>query len=525
MAFKNPFRRSGAMQVPTANGTSRAAVIPERRADNSISIQPTPAKRPPHSGMRIFQAAGTGRMESSWSATPTTVDSWIYQHWSSLVARSREQAENADHYRKFKQLVRDNVAGPKGFDLQAAVKDPNGAPDVLASSAIEDAWARFRKKGNFDVTGTYSGADADRLVATSTAVDGEIIAIKRYGRDLNEFGFAIQFIDPVLLNPTHFESLGNGNFVRHGIEFNSNGKAVAYYFRKFDERQVGYVQTYGAGSCERIPAENVIHIFLPEILNQKRGLPWGRTSLSRLRMLSAFEDAAITNARVGAAKMGFFKDLDANNDDEEDNIPMDAEAGVFENIGNREFVDWSPQFPDQSIDPFTKTILRSISSGLGVSYNNLASDLTSVNFSSIRQGALDEREVWKGIQEWQIEWWCIPVFEAWLERALLSGSITVMGKPLKFERLDKYKGVTFQGRRWAWIDPSSEMAANEKAIALRIKSRSEVVRETTTRDPVDVWEECAREDKEMAALGVKPLPTPGSPAPTPPPPDNSNQNA
>ena len=470
--------------------------------------------------MRIFQAANSGRLEASWNATPTTVDSWIYQHHASLVARSREQAENADHMRKFKQLVRDNVAGPKGFVLQAAVKDIGGNPDTLASKAIEDAWERFRKKGNFDVTGTYSGVDADRLVATTSAVDGEIIAIKRYGLDLNEFGFAIQFVDPVLLNPTHFENLGNGNHIRHGIEFNSNNRPVAYHFRKFDERQMGYIN-YASQGYDRVLAENVIHVFLPEILNQKRGLPWGRTALWRLRMLSGFEDAAITNARVGAAKMGFFRDTDAENDDD-DAIRMDAEAGVFENIGNREFVQWNPQFPEASIDPFTKTILRSISSGLGVSYNNLASDLTSVNFSSIRQGALDEREVWKGIQEWQIEWWCVPVFEAWLSCALLHLSIKVNGKPLKTERLEKYKGVTFQGRRWAWIDPSSEMAANEKAIALRIKSRSEVVRETTTRDPVDVWEECAREEKEMELLGVKPLPTPGSPPPLPDPAPNEN---
>ena len=48
-----------------------------------------------------------------------------------------------------------------------------------------------------------------------------------------------------------------------------------------------------------------------------------------------------------------------------------------------------------------------------------------------------------------------------------------------------------------------------------VKSRSEVVRETTTRDPVDVWQECAREEAEMKALGVKILPSPGSPPPLP----------
>lgn len=487
--------------------------LPPKRAqevDATVSIQPTPARRPTPTGKRIFQATASGRLEQSWTATPTSVDSWIYQHWSTLVARAREQAENNDHATKFVQLCRDNIAGPKGFTLQAQVKDPNGTPDTLASDSIEDAFARFSKRGSFDVTGTLSRSDAERMICSNIPIDGEVIAIARYGSDLNEFGFAVQFADPVLLNPMHYEELRNGNTIRHGIEFNPNGKPVAYHFRRMDERQVGYIQSYGANTYDRVPAENVCHMFLPEKIGQKRGLSWMRTALWRLRMLGGFEDAAVVNARVGAAKMGFLRDPDAQND-VDDEIPMEGDPGTFEDIGNRELVSWNPQFPDAAIDPFTKSLLRSIASGLKVSYNNLASDLTSVNFSSIRQGALDEREVWKGLQEMLIGQWCEWLFDRWLQRALLAQAITVANKPLKFERLEKYRAVTWQPRRWAWVDPGSEVAANEKAVAMKIKSRSEIIRETSGRDPDDVWSEISREDKDMAALGVKPDLMPGSP--------------
>jgi len=475
---------------------------------------PAPQRRSAPTGKRIFQAAGNGRLESSWAATPTSIDAWIYQHLMTLVARSREQAENNDHGKKFVQLVRDNVAGPKGFTLQAQVKDPNGTPDILASNAIEDAFARFSKRGHFDVTGSLSRTDAERLLVANLAIDGEVIVVARYGRELNEFGFAVQFVDPVLLDPTHYQVIGNGNVIRHGIEMNANGKPVAYHFRQMDERQVGYISSASAGTYDRVPAENVRHIFMPEKIGQKRGLPWMRTALWRMRMLSGFEDAAVVNARVGAAKMGFFRDPEGQND-EDDDIPMEGDPGTFEDIGNRELVQWNPQFPDQSIDPFTKSLLRSIASGLNVSYNNLASDLTSVNFSSIRQGALDEREVWKGIQEMLVGQWCDWVFEKWLERALLAQSVTVANKPLRFDRIEKYRAVSWQPRRWAWIDPSSEVAANEKAIAMKIKSRSEIIRETSSRDPADVWDEISREDKDMAAVGVVPELMAGSPGAAP----------
>lgn len=514
-----PFFRRSRELAPVNPVQAMTALPPKRSAEPSITVAPEGNRRPIHSGKRIFQAAGTGRLEASWTSTPTSVDSWIYQHWSTLVARSREQAENNDHAKKFVQLCRDNIAGPKGFTLQAQIKDPNGQPDVLASNAIEDAFERFSKRGVFEVTGTMSRSSAERMIASTLPVDGEVIAVARYGKNLNEFGFAVQFIDPVLLRPNHYEDLGNGNTIRHGIECDSNGKPVAYHFAKMDERQAGYIQGYGAGTYDRVPAENVCHIFLVDKVGQKRGLGWMRTALWRLRMLGGFEDAAITNARVGASKMGFFRDPDAESGDVED-IPMEGDPGTFEDIGNREFVEFNPQFPDASIDPFTKSLLRSIASGLNVSYNNLASDLTSVNFSSIRQGALDEREVWKGLQEELVSQWCDWLFERWLQRALLAQAITVAGKPLKYDRIAKYRAVSWQARRWQWIDPSSEVAANEKAIAMRIKSRSEVIRETSSRDPSDVWDEISREDKDMAKLGIKPEAMPGSPNPQP----NPNQD-
>jgi lambda family phage portal protein len=503
--------------TPEAPRPVMTALPPRRSAEGNVSITPTPDKRIPMK--RIMQAAGTGRLEQSWTSTPTTVDSWIYQHWNTLVARSREQAENNDHAKKFVQLCRDNIAGPNGFVLMANIKDPNGAVDKLASDAIEDAFKRFSKRGKFTVCKGLSRQATERLIAATLPKDGEFIAIARYGKNLNEFGFAIQIIDPVLLDPTHYVDLGNGNTIRHGIEFDSNGAPVAYHFRKMDERQMGYI-TGMTRDTDRVPAENVCHVMLPEIVGQKRGLPWMRTALWRMRMLGGFEDAALVNARVGAAKMGFFRNQDGD-DVEADELPLDGDPGTFEDIGNREFVQFSPQFPEQTIDPFTKSMLRSIASGLNVSYNNLASDLTSVNFSSIRQGALDEREVWKGLQELLIEQWSEWVYDRWLQRALVANAITVAGKPLRFDRLEKYRAVSWQGRRWGWIDPQAEMAANEKAIAMRIKTRSEVIRETSGRDGGDVWAEFSRDDADMASFGVTPEPPPGSPM-TAPPPNNSN---
>jgi lambda family phage portal protein len=469
-------------------------------------------------GERHFaDAAQNNRLTSSWAVTPTTVDSYIFQHWNSLVARSRDQAEKSDHARKFLQLCRDNIAGPTGFTLQAQVKDPSGAADTLASDAVESSWAEFSKRGAYEITRSMSRADVERLIVTTVARDGECFAVKRRSKNLPH-GLAIQLVDPVALDPTHFETLNNGNKVKHGIEFNEDEQPVAYWFRDWDERQVGYVLGTGK-KYQRIAAEDVIHVFVVECIGQKRGLPWTRTALFRMRNLAAFEDAAIINARVGASKMGFFKRTDADPEDTDD-LPMDAEPGVFEDIGDREFVQWSPQFPEQSIETFTRSCLRSISVGLGVSYNNLAGDLTSVNFSSIRQGALDEREVWKGLQQFFISAWCEQVYPEWLQMALLMEKIRVPARgggsiALPFSKIDKFKQVAFTGRRWSWIDPKAEVDANAVAIGQKLVSRSEIIRQMGG-DPDDVWAEIQREDATLEAMGIVPDLMPGSPAPAQP---------
>jgi lambda family phage portal protein len=146
-------------------------------------------------------------------------------------------------------------------------------------------------------------------------------------------------------------------------------------------------------------------------------------------------------------------------------------------------------------------MLRGFASGWGVAYNNLANDLEGVNFSSIRQGKLDERDNWKDLQEWLIEQLIEPVFEAWLPRQLLAGRIKVNGKPLKAERLDKYRNVSWQPRRWEWIDPRADMDAAERSVQNLIDSPSQVIR-NQGRDPQTVWRELARDIEAMKAAGI-----------------------
>jgi capsid protein len=59
-----------------------------------------------------------------------------------------------------------------------------------------------------------------------------------------------------------------------------------------------------------MPADEIIHVFVPEFAEQVRGVPWMYAALLNLVHLGAFEEAAVIAARIGAANMGFIESPD-----------------------------------------------------------------------------------------------------------------------------------------------------------------------------------------------------------------------
>jgi hypothetical protein len=140
--------------------------------------------------------------------------------------------------------------------------------------------------------------------------------------------------------------------------------------------------------------------------------------------------------------------------------------------------------------------LRGVATSLGISYNTLSSDLEGVNYSSIRAGLLDEREVWKGLQRYLIEHFCEPLFSAWLEVELLTGRLG-----LPFEKKWKFDVPEFQGRRWSWVDPKKDM----EAAILAVRSGQTSLRKIASdsgQDIYDIARSIAADNELFASMGV-----------------------
>lgn len=480
-----------------------------------------PAQAPRRMGMarlrahaqRMFKSAEVSRLDK-WDTQPLTPDDYISRQLRILVARSRNAWANNDYAKNFVRLVRQNVVGATGIMLQAQFRKVRGSQlDKPLNDALEAAWKEWSKPENCDVTGKLSLWKIQRLVMNTTARDGEFIVRMIFGADAGPWGFALQLIDPMRLPPDYdVARLANGGFIRHGIEFNRYGRALRYHFGSTDESDSTYYQIGGRGYIT-VPADEIIHGFLEDFVGQRRGLPWMATSLGRLHNLTGFESASLANARAGANMMGFIEwaegmGPECDDGDEVGDVAntIDAEPLSFHELpAGASLKEFKPNYPNGEYAIFNKTALRGVAAGLGVSYNNLVGDLENVNFSSIRQGTLDEREHWKDLQTWLIETLLQRVYAAWLPRALLAGRIAIGSKAVSASRLNDLKMVSWQGRRWQWIDPRADVDAAVTSKNNMLTSPGQIIREGG-RDPMEVWNETASDLREqidaMVAHGI-----------------------
>ncbi|RLA21872.1 MAG: phage portal protein [Gammaproteobacteria bacterium] len=480
----------------------------ERSAGNS-SASVAGISRPPRLKKRAYAAAETGNLTHSWATVSRTSDQVIFQNLRILRARSRDQYEGNDFARRFVEMVKTHVVGSDGFVLQAQIVGRDGKPDEAANKAVEQNQKEWARAKYSHAAGQLHFNDLTRLIVGSLPVDGEVIIRRRLGPKFGRYQYALQLIDPELLDVTYNIDLKSGRQIRFGIEYDEDDRPQAYYFKKSSS------QFYTSGSSTddytRVPANEITHLYVVERVGQRRGIPWLATPLLRMQMLDGYSEAALIAARVGASKAVYYKsdpEADASMAGvatlEEDGLLIDEVDPGSANLlpPGVDIAAYDPTYPNNDFEPFVKAQLRSIAAGLGVSYHKLANDLTDVNYASGRLGELEDREIWKRLQQWIIESFLRPLYEDWLAMQLKLGTLTVQtaegGRPLKGDP-EKYEKVRFQGRRWQWTDPLKEANGNRINLENYLTSPQRVLRESGF-DPDEIlneWDQWLAKLKEL----------------------------
>lgn len=444
------------------------------------------------------------RVFKGWDSMSHSIDYYLKEDLTNLRARSRALVRKNTYGKRFVEIMKSNIVGPDGIKVNAQKLDTRGKPDKRSNNAVEMAWKDWCQN-HADYFGKASFCELQHMAVACAAQDGEFLFEKIQG---GKYGFQLKAIDAELLDTEKHTPTKNGE-IRMGVEYNRNGQVVQYWFR---ERN--HAGDYSTGKTYSIRADRIIHCFSPLYPDQSRGIPWTHAALEATKHLEKYQEGAIVNARASANTFNVIKSKagdeyvgDEDGSSYGEGVTLDnVEPGTTIDIGDREIESIDPNYPHQMFDAFVKANLRSIASGLGISYHSLSNDLEGVNYSSIRAGVLEDRELFKSYQNWLIRCFMRPVFEEWVDMAYLSGQIILPGGNPVSEPPSKYKAAAYQPRRWAWVDPQKDMTANQMQVDECMKSRSQVIREQGD-DPESVWAEIAADKEKMSALGIAPVKT------------------
>lgn len=433
--------------------------------------QPAPSRR------RGYNGAQYNRLVADWITASTSMDAEIRKDLRRLRDRSRDLVRNNDFARSAQRAITNNVVG-QGVNMQASVKMRRGGRmDDAANGAIEAGWSKWKRKEYCHTAGVLSFNDIERQLLDAMPESGEIFVRKiKQSFGGGRVPFSLEIIEADRLDVDLNEMAKNGNEIRMGVERDSWGRPVAYHFKTDHPGDYPFGANAVANKTVRVPASDVIHLFKQERPGQTRGVPWIASAIMKMHHLQGYTEAEVIAARAEACRMGFITspEDDTMSDGQQDNQDVaNFEPGLIQRLLPGEtFQDSKPNRPGGQYEPFVRAMLHSLAAGLGVAYSTLSRDYSQANYSSGRLALLDDRDNWRVLQSWLIENFHRPVFEEWLDLAVLSGELDLPGYEANPEA---FRAVRWIPRGWQWVDPAKEMAAYKDAVRCGFTTVSDVI--------------------------------------------------
>lgn len=471
-------------------------------------------KRGLSAGNPIYDGIGSGRRALAWQVSNPGAVAVLVGSQDELRAKSRD-------------LVRRNAwaaAGVEAFVANAigtGIKPQSMVLDSNQREAIHALWWDWCAEA--DTTGLTDFYGLQALACRAMLEGGEALIRLRYRRpeDGLAVGLQLQVLEAEHL-PTHLNrDLPSGNSVRAGIEFDRLGRKVAYHLYRTHPGDGALAPMSGNGlgaggdggisvgnDTIRVPASEIVHLFRPLRPGQIRGEPWLARALVKLNELDQYDDAELVRKKTAAMFAGFITRLAPEDNLLGEGLPDAAgvslaglEPGTLQILEPGEDVRFSqPADVGANYTEFLRMQFRAVAAAMGITYEQLTGDLTQVNYSSIRAGLLEFRRRCEAIQHGVIvHQLCRPIWRAWMEQAVLEGSLDLPGF---VRRRRVYLAAKWIPQGWQWVDPKKEFSAMLTAIRAGLLSRSEAI-SAFGYDAEDIDQEIAADNQRADALGLR----------------------
>ena len=386
-----------------------------------------------------------------------------------LIERSRSLAQNNQVFRSYLENCQKGIIGAEGFTLNMQITNQDGTLNDKLNDQIEWAWYQFTRKG-IELSDKYDDVSLDAQILRAILVDGEcFIQIIRDAK--SPFGIKFKLIDALQVDCNYMQIMTETqNGIFNGVEVDHNYKPVRYWLR------TGYTGNYESGRLYAIPAEDMIHLYRPEFINQVRGFSRAIASFESLKQLDDFAVAELIAAKVSSCQGIFYQrnektpvgDFLGQDGNDEGTFLQQLSPGVASIVPNGYSVKTlTPNHPSSQYGQFVKAMGKRVASSMGTNYNTLYGDLQSVNYSSLRQANIAQNAFYKSWQKYLIDNWKNVEFELFLKNYIINKASSQL-KPSQYKQY--LRSYQFIGKTDPSYDISKQILAIERSLKLGLTS-------------------------------------------------------
>lgn len=422
-------------------------------------------------GLRSYDAGRTDRLNSGWTPVNAPAESINQSQRDVLRARARDLERNADIAESIVSAYERNVVGV-GMTVQAKPLKKNGKEDKKLAEKMETIFYDWSIAASCDISGELCFEEMQELAVRRMIVDGGVLFVMSdnpYDKSAIPFMLQMREVDDIDGNKFSYQIDNNGNRIINGIEVNKYNKPIAYWLKNVSPDGIQL------GESIRVPAERVIYMRKKKRSSQIREVSKLASTAERVRDVNEYSEAVSIKERVLACLSVFIKKQLPAASVGRGTIPVtnkDGSSGYeMKTLAPGMITELQPGDDVSSVNPagqasnakeFITSQQRLIGSGMGLSYEAASRDMSQVNYSSARQGLLEDRKTYENMQLYLKRHLCAIVYREVITQAVLAGKLNI---PDFFADKERYLYHNWIAPGMSWIDPQREIKANETALA------------------------------------------------------------
>ncbi|KEA51869.1 hypothetical protein DT73_13120 [Mangrovibacter sp. MFB070] len=397
--------------------------------------------------------------------------------------KSRELAVNNPVAKRYVVQCADGVTGADGITIRPTPISAN--PDL--GNALEQlfyTWAEDPEQ--FSINGQLTIDLFQQLVEKTRAVDGECFI--RIHKDMK-----VEIIDAARLSSSKVGLLPGGSYISNSIEFDQYGKPLAYYVCRYNP--VTYLVDYS--TYERIPADEIIHYYIPDFAGQERGIPDLLCVAENLKDLSTFIEAALIQKKISASSMGFITNSNTDNMmiDENTSTASYSEyyepGAIFELNPGQDVKTINPNSGVDQIDTFISELMTQVAMGLNISKQNLTMDTSNASFSASKLSDKLQQSTFKTRSNVMITKVLKPLYQRWLSNYMM----TINTLKLQFSEYTNLSQARYIPVKHISIDPQRDAQERQTYLEMGVMSKTQIILDMGG-EPEKVFAEIKKENEE-----------------------------